>query len=805
MAFDNKKLKYDGYISIAVGKSRMDKKWKNLDIKWSNLLSRLSRTTYTNETAEEYKALTKEEQDNIKDVGGFVGGTLKGERRCKENLENRYLITLDADYATDNFWEIVQKSFPYGCCIYSTHKHSKENPRYRLVIPLKNPIEPDKYEALSRKVAQMIGIEYFDDRTYEASRLMYWPSTSKNSTFEFYFNDLQWIDADEILNSYSDWKDAASWPKSQRSDNEISQEIKMQGDPKAKEGIVGTFCRAYSIKEAIDTFLKDCYIPSKFKGRYTYAKGTASNGLVLYGDFAYSFHDTDPAGGKLLNAFDLVRIHKFSHLDNNENENAPTFSLPSFKAMEKLCLNDEKFKIQLGKDKLSQSLEDFKDDDLKWMASLEVDKRGEYKPTLNNIVLILQNDPNLKGKIAYNEFSSMTVIRKDLPFHILKNALEGDVWTDSDDAMLRLYFENNYGIFSIDKIKDGLLIVEKENAYHPIREYLNSLEWDGKKRVDTLLIDYFGAEDCPFHRAAIRKALCAAVARVFNPGIKFDYMIVLIGKQGIGKSYFIKQLGVNWYSDSLYTLSGREAFEQLQNCWIIEVAELSAIKRADTEIIKHFISKTEDIFRLAYDKRVKRFPRQCIFFGTTNDYTFLKDKTGNRRFWPVLTNVCKSSKNVFKDLTKYEVDQIWAEAYLLFKEGETLYLDDETENEAKIRQEAHSEDDCLKEMIREYLDMLLPKNWYDLGINERREYIKNYEFSKEKGLFQRSRVCAMEIWVELFGGEIGGLTSVKSKEINDILREIEGWTLYTSGTGRLRFGIYGLQKAFVREGIVPPS
>lgn len=802
------KLKNDGIINIAVGRNRKELKWKNKQMKWSEFLDRVNQTTRTAETYEEYKKLSKGEQDNVKDVGGFVGGTLKNGRRKSNSLLNRCLLTLDVDYGKEGLWDTIEMLFDFGCCIYTTHKHSKNKPRFRLIIPLSRSVNPEEYGAVSRMVAKDIGIDYFDDTTYEPSRLMYWPSTSQDGEFVFKYIDEKWLNPDEVLNKYEDWHDTSFWPESSRSIKKREKLADKQGNPREKGGIIGAFCRSYTVMDAVEKFLSDIYVPCADKNRYTYTKGSTSGGLVIYedGDFAYSHHGTDPVSGKLCNAFDLVRLHKFGSLDEDVKEGTPVVKLPSYQAMMDFVRKDEKVKVTLGEERLNAVKEDFtlindlRDVDTEWLKLLEVDKRGFYKSTIGNIVLILENDPYLKEKIALNEFSHRTVIKGDLPWHKLKNIEEGETWKDSDDAALRYYIEKVYDITSPTKINDALLIVEEKNKYHPIRDYLEEIAWDGARRIETLFIDYLGAENNVYTRTVTRKAMVAAVARVFVPGIKFDYMLVLVGKQGIGKSHIISLLGQNWYSDSLNTVQGKEAYEQLQDAWLIEMAELSATKKAEAEAVKHFISKREDIYRVAYGKRVTKFPRQCVFFGTTNDNDFLRDKTGNRRYWPVVVGINKSNKNLWTDMTQNEIDQIWAEALKLWRNGEKLFLTPDLEKEAVKVQEQHTEESSKEGLIREYLDRLLPENWGDLDIGARRMFIHDTDFGKVKeGTVKRDRVCAMEIWVELFQADPKQMTPAQSREINDILRKIEGWQPYSKGSGKLKFGKnYGLQRAFIR-------
>ncbi|MGL5149746.1 MAG: VapE domain-containing protein, partial [Clostridium sp.] len=459
----------------------------------------------------------------------------------------------------------------------------------------------EEYTAISRRVAADIGIDFFDDTTYEPSRLMYWPSTSSDGKFEFNYQDGSWLNPDEVLSRYYDWRDTSSWPESSRCKNIREKLADRQGNPRDKNGVIGMFCRTYSLPDVIEKYLSDVYVPCVEDNRYTFVNGSTSGGLILYqnGDFAFSHHSTDPAGGKLCNSFDLVRIHKFGDLDEEVGFNTPTTKLPSYLKMIELARGDEGVKVTLGEERISAAKEDFNVEevseviDTEWLKNLEVDKKGGYKMTIGNIVIILENDPYLKDKIALNEFSHRTMIRETIPWHKLQNKMEGDPWKDSDDAALRHYIEKVYEITTPTKINDALLIVEERNKYHPIREYLEVLEWDGVSRIDTLLVDYLGAEDSEYTRAVTRKSIVAAVARVFVPGIKFDYMMVLVGKQGIGKSHLVSLLGQSWYSDSLNTVQGKEAYEQLQDAWLIEMAELSATKRAEAEAVKHFISKRE--------------------------------------------------------------------------------------------------------------------------------------------------------------------------------------------------------------------
>ena len=328
-------------LYISTGNSRMEKKWNGQEMEFSVFLERLSHTVRTSETMEQYRKMSKAKQDSIKDVGGFVLGKLKGGRRKKANVLFRSGLTLDMDYATEDIAEQIEMFFDFRCLIYSTHKHTPEKPRLRLIIPLSRTVSPDEYAAVARKVAEDIGMELFDDTTYEPSRLMYWPSTSADG--EFFFRDIPgtFLNPDSVLERYADWRDSSSWPVSSRQKAVVSREMKKQADPLSKEGIVGAFCRTYSIEEAIRIFLPDVYQESMMPERFDYIPADSQAGVVIYeGKFAYSHHATDPACGKLLNAFDIVRIHKFGEQDDKAEEGTDSGKLPSFKAMSDFAVSD---------------------------------------------------------------------------------------------------------------------------------------------------------------------------------------------------------------------------------------------------------------------------------------------------------------------------------------------------------------------------------------------------------------------------------------------------------------------------------
>ena len=780
-------------MKIAVGNSRMDKKWKNRDISWEDLCQRVSSTIRTTETVEEYRKLKKGAQDNIKDVGGFVGGQLREGRRKNGMVLCRSMLTLDMDYGEPVIWDEIDLLHDFQCCVYSTHKHTPDHPRLRMIIPLARDITEEEYPAVARMVAKEIGIDLFDDTTYEACRLMYWPSTSANGEFFYKTKDGPLLDPDAYLAKYADWHDASTWPVSSRQSEAVRRSVSQQADPLEKPGIVGAFCRAYTIEEAIEAFLTDVYEPSAMNGRYDYIPADSAAGVVVYdGKFAYSHHATDPVCGKLLNAFDLVRLHKFRELDENVGLDTPPGKLPSFKAMSDLALGDDKVKAVFAGERIAQAAAEFSDED--WQNGLELDKSGHVKNTLRNLTLILENDPNLKG-VVFNQLLDGMEIKGEVPWNH-----PSKFWRDADDAQLISYVDAHYGTFSARNYDIAVTKVADDRAYHPIREFIESLpEWDKVPRVDTLLVDYLGAGDTAYVRAVTRKTLCAAISRVLRPGCKFDSMLVLNGPQGVGKSTLIAKLAGEWFSDSLNLgdTKDKTAAEKLQGYWILEIGELAGLKKAEVETLRSFLSRQNDIYRAAFGKRATPHLRQCVFFGTTNaESGYLRDTTGNRRFWPVKTP--GSGKKQSWNLTHEEILQIWAEALVYVRQGEKLYLSPEMDALAKDEQREAMESDEREGLVREYLDTLLPERWAEMDLFERRNFLTGSDFGslQEKGTVKRTSVSNMEIWCECFGKERANLRRTDSNELTGILARL-GWKRAES---KVRVPLYGPQYVFVPKG-----
>lgn len=787
----------DKKIHISVGASRKATYWPTQEMLWSEFVARLQTPVATAELLREYRSWPKARQDEIKDVGGFVGGRLLDGRRKPSNVQGRELVTLDADcIPAGKTQDVINAVDALGCAyvIYSTRKHEPAAPRLRIIIPLDRAATVEEYEPAARKLASMIGMEIMDATTFQAARLMYWPSISSDSQYVYTYADKPWINLDGLLAMYADWRDVSQWPQVPGAAKIQQRAAAKQGDPTAKHGPVGAFCRVYDVVSAINTYLPDDYSPCDTPNRYTYTHGSTVGGAIIYNDgqFLFSHHATDPCSGRLVNAFDLVRLHRFSELDDSTAPDTPANRLPSYRAMVDLALQDKAVASMLVADRYKEAVAEFdtvSPDNDNWRSRIKLStSTGTPLKTIDNICIILDNDPQLKGKIAYDEHANRPVVLGGLPWP----RGDSDRWTDTDDAGLRHYIERAYCITGKDRIMDAFALCAQSHRFHRIRDYLRSVRWDGIPRLDTLLIDYLGAEDSEYTRLIMRKSLVAAVARVMRPGTKYDTMLTMTGAQGIGKTTFLAKLGRDWHLECGADFRGKETAELIQGYWLIELGELKGFSRADTTDIKQFLSRREDVYREPYGRRTTSYPRQCVFFGTTNDREYLRDPTGNRRFWPVDLGLNQPTKDVFSGLDD-EVDQIWAEAVVRYNAGEPLYLEGEAAKEALHQQQAHVEANPKEGIIHEFVARRVPRDWYERDIAARRAYWGMAVGADDT--IPRPMICTMEIWYECFGRNLSDMRKADAMEISNMLAAIPGW----ERKARINFGgAYGRQRGFVR-------
>ncbi len=771
---------------VAFGDSRQSKTWRNATITWDELKDRLEHPLRTGETVQEYHRMKNEGRSAAKDKGGFVAGELKDGLRKSANVVSRSMLTMDVDNAKKTFLDEYMMLSPYTTLIYSTHSHTPEAPRLRLVVPLTRDVTPDEYQAITRLYAAENGINQFDPCSFIPSQLMFWPTVAADGEYVFESLEGEPLNPDTFLAKYPNWKDPTSLPTTIK-EKPLHERAGMKvEDPLIKQGIVGTFCRAVgTIQNAIHAYLPDVY-EQVSPNRFRYIPSSSVAGVTIFDDkFAYSNHATDPAYHQECNSFDLVRIHRFPDEDDKR----------SFTHMAEWAVQQPEVSRMLLEERQASIQEDFATSEAdNWRDNLTRDKHGNVINNLRNIGLIMTHDKFMRN-IVFNQLADDMEIVGSVPWKHDTSTY----WRDADDAQLIFYVDQNYGTFSRTNYDVAVTKCVDDRSYHPIKDYFKSLPpWDGTPRVDTLLVDYLGAADTPYVRAVTRKTLCAAVMRIYAPGTKFDTILVLNGPQGIGKSTIIARLGMKWFSDSL-TLSdmneGKSAPEKLQGYWIHEIGEMAGMKKADLEKVKSFLSRSDDKYRAAFGRRVTSHPRQCVFFGTTNaENGFLRDVTGNRRYW-VVTTPGGSSHHPW-ELTQDVIDQIWAEAIHLVEEGEDIYLEPEMEEMAKKEQSAAMESDEREGIVRLYLDTLLPENWPKMDLYSRREFLRGDDPTMPKGTVQRQTVSNMEIWCECLGMPKETLKSNESYAIRSMMSRIEGW----ERTNQIvKSPLYGSQRVYKRK------
>ncbi len=775
-------------LAIAYGSNRQAKTWTNKTITYAELKERLKVTIRTPESAEEYAKFSKTKRDEVKDHGGFVAGALKGGRRKIDTVELRSMLALDGDRIDKAFLENYEENAPYTSLLYTTHSSTEENPRVRLVYPLTRDVTAEEFVAVSRYLAEMLGIDYFDECSYQPNQLMYWPSTPSNGVFVYKEVEKEWLDPDVILSAHPEWTDPTRLPTSSRESRANTAGTATVQDPLDKEGTIGIFNRTfYPITRAMEKFLSDVYEPTDNENRWHYKQSSSMAGVEIIedGKFAYSHHAKDPAYLKLCNAFDLVRIHKFG--DDTEKK--------SFNAMCELAMEDDEVKRLVMEEKLKQAEEDFNDSGDDWLTKLKYQPRtGQLENSVYNLNLILNNDPDFKH-FAFNELANRIEITGPLPWERPKG---NKFWREADTAQLKSVIDIRYLPFSSRNHDVAFTKVADDRHFHPIRDYLDSLpEWDGVKRVEDIFIKYLKADDTEYVRTVTRKTFAAAVARVYVPGIKYDCVTVLDGGQGIGKSTIIKDLVTSeFYSEtlSLTDMEDKAGAEKLQGFWAVEIGELAGMKKADVEKVKAFLSVCDDKYRPSYGRVVESHPRQCIIIATVNgERGYLRDITGNRRFWIIKLHQKKQKQKW--DFTPEFRAQFWAEAKEIWKSGEELFLRDEMLEEAEKIQQSAMEVDERVGMVEEYLNRMLPDDWDSMDLFQRRNYLQGTEFGTpvHKGSELRTEVSNAEIWCECFGKSLQELKPTDSYSIAALMSQIPGWERTTTIK---RQPIYGRQRLY---------
>ncbi|MDD3030661.1 MAG: virulence-associated E family protein [Alphaproteobacteria bacterium] len=730
---------HDKYlVKYALGKPKNLAKAWNKTRPWKDFYTDLSTPTKTGELRAAFDEMSKDEQDVLKAVGGWIStAQCENNNRSLKNILPRNLMSLDLDYCSIELKDAIEAGTSplsrFESFTHSSRRHTERKPRLRIFLPLSREVDADEYHALVRIVSYVLDgkrepIIQVDRVSARPAQMMFKPTISKDGDWFCHLQEGKLLDPDYFFKLWRNKKgDPFDLSKLPLFDTEtaIRRSAEKSENPLTKPGIIGAFNRAHSVEDAMEKFLPGVYIPGDAHSgqpRYTYAGSTSSNGAIVYDDglFLYSNHGHDPCCEMNVNAFDMVRMHLYGELDEGvDQHNTSVNKLPSFKAMMEFAQNDKGAKHELMKERyaLVGQFEDESDepeenadadesvtpdyDDLigdgppkktkkkkkgdawSWMDRLECDRNGKIDPSIANYSLILQNDKRLVGAICDNMFTGQLTLRKTLeakldtaPIVVCEDPLRGQTFADKDDSVIRAIMDaptdlGGYGIrpSNIANLRDAIVNTSGLQKFHPVKEYLESLRWDGKRRIDTFFIRFLKLQDTPYTREVSRLTLVASVTRIYEPGHKFDYMPVLGGPQGIGKSTFIKELyGDHWFGEVDCKLDDkREVTELLPGMWGMEAPEMDSFRKADSTANKKFLRKQEYTVRAAYAHRAMVMRVQTVFWGSTNETRYLRDPSGNRSYWPLQCGF-SSGENIDTDGVRGERDQLWAEAYAAYLE-----------------------------------------------------------------------------------------------------------------------------------------
>ncbi|MFD2305146.1 DNA primase family protein [Enterococcus termitis] len=666
-------VSFDGELNLSLASTKTEKRWKNRTMKWSEFLQRLQTPTITQETAADYAAMPKSRRDDIKDVGGFVGGFLKEGKRKRGNAEMRSLVTLDADSTTADLWEAVNLLFDHAAAIYTTHSHTSKKPRYRLIFPLSRPVTAEEYEPLARKLAEMFGMDNFDDTTYQPERLMYWASRSLDGEYFTDYQDLSWVDPDEILSEYVDWKDSSFWPESSRGHSIRERQAKKAGDPLEKKGVVGAFCRSYDIVAAIEKFLPEIYGPTMHPDRYTFLGGSTSGGLVIYDDkFAYSHHGTDPVGDQLVNAFDLVRIHLYGDLDEDVKAGTPPQKMKSYQAMNEWLQEDEAIISQMRKERLGDALDDF--------SGVDLEVSDEAIET-NWLTFDARGLPDINTYLLAQEVAS------EIPFfyngsEFLRYDSAQGIWRSGADEFIKSYLTNRkllkeskirYINECIASIKN-LVFVEKDlNETNVNKLVLANGVYDLKENSFTLGFDkelyarnshpvvYDASAKCPVFDGYLQHVVGPENVDFvyewfgynFYREYKLQKLLFLHGRGGTGKSTLVNILKQLLGSDSYSAVSLKSLMtERFAPAWLY-----SKTANFDTDAKPEYLADGSLLKQLTGEDTIyaDRKNLDPIFFYNYAKLTFamnelpaMRDFTGGLRRRVIILSIDKELTSAVK-------------------------------------------------------------------------------------------------------------------------------------------------------------
>lgn len=727
-----------------------------------------------------------------KEAGNYLLGTLRktsvthGKAKCnnfhrrKDAVVSRSVISLDIDHADASFAEMVELAFPNAALMHTTYSSSPDAPRYRLLVPTDRELTPDEYVVAATSIMQMLGTEQFDPGSLQPERYMFMPAAQEAVWFQSWEIEGDLLDVDHLLSHFKEDLSEKPVPLS-----------RFKRDPFEIEGVVGAFNKAY---EDWDLLIKEYDLPydKVNDNRYQLVGASSEAGMGPVAGVAglvYSHHANDPAYGVTCSAFDLVRLHLFGELDEGAKAQTPINKLPSHVAMLDRSSTDFRVTAQLVGEDFAEETED-RAEKQSWKLKLRLAARtGKFIDCIGNWDLIRENDP-VFSMLRYNELALCPEVAGDLPWR--KVSKLNNTFSESDRWEITFYLEREYGFRPPKQLMDSMVdITASRNRVSPVRDYLESVSWDRKARVETCLP---GVKPTPFTRKVARMVMAAAVARMMDPGCKWDHTLVLDGPEGLGKSWWIERIS-RGYSSSLGRIDNKDTLLTMQRSWIMTSDEGHSMRKADADAMKEFLTRTSDVFRMPYDRETLIHPRHCVIWSTTNDETFLRQQEGNRRF---LIVQCEKKVD-FDAFTDEYVDQLWAEAVHMYRAGECLYMKDDDAKIAAVERERFVEEDALAGALEEYLNMLVPQDWWDKSREARIAWMSDRAQGFEaEGTERIERTCSRQIWEEALR------TNHEPRrndllDITEALKRIPGWR---SVHGRTRIPGYGPQLTFVRDDLL---
>lgn len=769
------KTSADLTLDLSVAPSVSSRRWEAATLTWERLVDRAHNP------------------ESVKDCGGYVAGRLKGTARRKGQVEYRSAVTLDADAASETLPALVA-GLGLRALVHSTYSHTRAHPRYRVIFPIMGPgLSEEEYPRVARGLIEALGEAQFDPGSTQPERLMFWPATANPNEYEVAECQGETATAQGLLRDFGGLGPTPDhMPGSKR-------------DPFGLPGVAGAFNRVYDMARAVETFHLPYDPVDGEPNRWHYTPAESEGGVIVYPDgYVFSNHASDPAYGRALSMFDLVALHVYGGEDRAAG--VPQSTAPADRPSIQRAMREFAARPEIVTELVAADFADVDGDEdgarglPEWVLEFHLHpKTGKPLDDVHNWDLLMKHDPVLRA-LARNEMDLTTVTRRPFPWRAVE-AGKDDALTNADRAQISAHLQRAYNMPrpAQEQLNGVIDMVAQDNAFHPVVEYLECLEWDGVSRIETYLP---GAPDAYTRRVA-RLVAVQAVARALDPGVKVDNCLILTGRQGLGKSWFVETMARGW-TCTLGPIEGgglRDTVMAMTRSWITVADEGFAMKKADAEALKQFITLAHDVIRLPYAREHVKLPRRQVIWGTTNDAVFLRAQEGNRRF--LIVEVAEKL-----DFGKYSdeyVNQVWAEAVHIWKTSKAqyglkdnpeLFLSTSEEVAAESVRSMATEEDSMTGLIQAYLDTLVPANWADMSPDERISWLRDEEQGIVSGTHPIDVVCSLEIWEIALQRERGKHSRVDILQITNALKQLPGWFGPMPKPTRLPF--YGPQRVFAR-------